>query len=56
MPCFDELVGEIVVGFGGREEGVAFADCKGEGREEGMEEVVERRGRVLRLDVWGVGG
>lgn len=56
VPCFDKLVGEVVVGFGRREKGVAFADCEGEYREEGMEEVVERGGRVLRLDVWGVGG
>jgi len=55
VPCFDELVGEVVVGFGGREKDIAFADREGECREEGVQQVVERGGRVLRLDVWGVG-
>lgn len=33
---FDELVGEVVVGFGRGEEGIALSDCEGEGCEEGV--------------------
>ena len=56
MPCFDEFVEEVVVGFWVWEKRIAFGDGESEGGEERVEEFMEDGRWLLGMDAGGVGG